>query len=113
MSRKIDGRDLFERFANPEETFDEDWLQGMQETIRIDGGRVGKQEWDSGGPGARAGISCVYLLGIFFSRRTRPVCLVHSASSLKLRRPLASWASMKRQQVSGWLLNIELKQKKR
>ena len=37
MSREIDNRDLFERFAKPEETYDEDWVEGMQEEIRNEG----------------------------------------------------------------------------
>ena len=40
----------------------------MQETIREEGDRVGINEWDSGGPGAGAGVSYVYLFrDLFFS----------------------------------------------
>jgi hypothetical protein len=71
MAREIDGRDLFERFAKPGETYDEDdedWMEGMQEAIRREGDRVGRQEWDSGSPEAGAGVSYVYLFrGLFFS----------------------------------------------
>jgi hypothetical protein len=71
MSREIDSRDLFERFAKPGETYDEDddeWMEGMQEAIRNEGDQVGRNEWDSGGPGAGAGVSYVYLFrGLLFS----------------------------------------------
>ena len=68
MSREIDSRDLFEHFAKPEETYDEDWVEGMQEAIRNEGDRVGRQEWDSGSPAAGAGVDYVYLFrDLFFS----------------------------------------------
>ena len=68
MAREIDSRDLFERFAKPEETNDEDWMEGMQEAIRNEGDRVGRKEWDSGSPAAGAGVSYVYLFrDLFFS----------------------------------------------
>jgi hypothetical protein len=66
MSREIDGRDLFERFAKSEETYDEDWMEGMQEAIRSEGDRVGRKEWDSGSPAAGAGVSYVYLFRDLF-----------------------------------------------
>jgi hypothetical protein len=68
MSREIDGRELFDRFAQPKEKYDEEWTESMQETIREEGDRVGINEWDSGGPGAGAGVSYVYFFrDLFFS----------------------------------------------
>jgi hypothetical protein len=68
MAREINGRGLFDRFAKPGEKYDEDWTESMQETIRSEGDRVGRNEWDSGGPGAGAGVSYVYLFrDLFFS----------------------------------------------
>ena len=71
MSREIDGRDLFERFAKPEETYDEDWMEGMQEAIRNEGDRVGRNEWDSGShlEQLRPGVSYVYLFRGRFSQK--------------------------------------------
>jgi hypothetical protein len=43
-------------------------MKGMQEAIRNEGDQVGKQEWDSGSPGAGAGVSYVYIFrSLFFS----------------------------------------------
>jgi hypothetical protein len=68
VSREIDGRELFDRVAKPSEKYDEDWTESMQETVRGEGVRVGRNEWDSGGPGAGAGVSYVYLFrDLFFS----------------------------------------------
>jgi hypothetical protein len=90
MSREIDSCELFKRFAKPEETHDEDWMKGMQEAIRNEGDQVGKQEWDSGSPGAGAGVSYVYLFRRFFSQKMTWACMARSTISLKRRRSLAS-----------------------
>jgi hypothetical protein len=53
-------RELFDRVALPSEHFDDEWTENICDLIRSEGCLVGRQEWDSGGPGAGAGIVVVY-----------------------------------------------------
>ncbi len=57
---------LFRLIAKPGERFDESWNDDIVELIRTEGDLVGRQEWDSGNPGAGAGSVDVYLFrGVF------------------------------------------------
>lgn len=59
---------LFDRFGKPGESFDDDWLESLYEAIRDDGDLVGANYWDSGDPGAGAGVSSIYQFGgLFFA----------------------------------------------
>jgi hypothetical protein len=64
MSNQMDDREVFNLLANPNEQYDEDW--SMEAAVRDEGTRVGLNRWDSGDPGAGAGVSYVYLLRDFF-----------------------------------------------
>ena len=63
---ELDPRALFDRAALPGEQFDDDWIENVWDLIRSEGRLVGRQEWDSGGPGAGAGTDNVYLFRGFF-----------------------------------------------
>jgi hypothetical protein len=61
-------QELFKRFAKPGETLDDDWIEAMEQTIVEEGELVATQAWNSGGPGAGAGVSFVYKYrGLFFT----------------------------------------------
>lgn len=67
-NRDLDGEALFAMVARPDERFDEDWLEEVQELILEEGVIVGLQDWDSGGPGAGAGTVNVRLFrGVFMA----------------------------------------------
>ena len=58
--------ELFRRFSNPGEKLDDDWMEAIEETITDEGEIVASHSWDSGGPGAGAGVDLVYRFrGIF------------------------------------------------
>jgi hypothetical protein len=56
----LDFRQLFDRVALADERFDDDWIDDVCEAMRAKGCLVGRQDWDSGGPGAGAGTVDVY-----------------------------------------------------
>jgi hypothetical protein len=59
---------LFERFAKPGEKFDEEWIDNFDEIIIEEGDVVGTHSWNSGNPGAGAGMTIVYRFkGLFFT----------------------------------------------
>ena len=62
MQMDASDKEMFNRFAKPGETFDEDWLDQLHETIRED--VIAAKYWDSG-----AGSDAVYVYeyhGMFF-----------------------------------------------
>jgi hypothetical protein len=59
MLRVVDARSLFNRIAEPGEQFDEEWSDAFGK-ISNEGNLVARQEWDSGTPGAGAGVQYVY-----------------------------------------------------
>jgi hypothetical protein len=68
MRKELDFRELFNRIGSVTEQFDDDWVDEIQDLIYEDGRLVGRQEWDSGGPGAGAGTVDVYhFRGVFIS----------------------------------------------
>jgi hypothetical protein len=67
MLRIVHAQALFSRVAKPGERFDEDWSD-VFEKISSEGDLVARQEWDSGAPGAGAGVQYVYeFRGLFFA----------------------------------------------
>jgi hypothetical protein len=57
---------LFKLVGAPSEKFDDAWRDNIDELIRDEGDLVGRQEWDSGNPGAGAGVIDVVLFrGVF------------------------------------------------
>jgi hypothetical protein len=67
MRKELDPDELFRRVAKPGETLDEEWVETCNDLVREEGRLVGEHHWDSGGPGAGAGIDSIYLFrGLFF-----------------------------------------------
>ena len=67
MQKEIDYRELFNRLAEPEEQFDDDWMEYIDDKI-YEGKLVARREWDSGGPEAGAGVVDVRKFrGLFFA----------------------------------------------
>jgi hypothetical protein len=68
MRKEIDYRELFNRLAEPGERFDDAWIEDIHERMITEGVLVARHEWDSGGPGAGAGVVDVYKFrGAFFA----------------------------------------------
>jgi hypothetical protein len=66
MRNELDYRELFDRVAQADECFDDEWIEDVDDLIRSQ--LTGRQEWDSGGSGAGAGTVDVYQFrGIFIS----------------------------------------------
>jgi hypothetical protein len=60
--------ELFALLARPGEKLDDEWIETAEEIIRQEGEVVGRQDWNSGGPGAGAGSIKVYRFrGVFIS----------------------------------------------
>ena len=67
MQKEIDYHELFTRLAEPGERFDDDWIEDIEGKI-YEGELIARHEWDSGGPGAGAGVVDVYKFrGLFFA----------------------------------------------
>ena len=59
---------LFHHFAKPGEKFDEAWVEAFEERIITEGDVVAAHYWDSGSPGAGAGVISIYFFeDLFFS----------------------------------------------
>jgi hypothetical protein len=57
---------LFDRVALANERFDDEWIEDVCDLMRDKRCLVGRQDWDSGGPGAGAGTVDVYQFrGVF------------------------------------------------
>jgi hypothetical protein len=68
MTKELNPHELFHRVAVKGEELDDEWIDDVGEIIRSEGQLVGRQEWDSGGPGAGAGTVDVYQFrGLFIS----------------------------------------------
>jgi hypothetical protein len=66
VDNSLDDRELFNQVALPNERYDDEWIEDVDDMIRSEGRLVGRQEWDSGGPGAGAGTVDVYQFrGVF------------------------------------------------
>jgi hypothetical protein len=76
IDNTLDFRKLFDRVALPDERYDDEWIEALDDMIRSEGRLVGRQEWDSSGPGAGADTVYVYQFrGVFISddELVRPV----------------------------------------
>jgi len=68
MEKEIAYRTLFDRFAKLGETFDEQWIERFEDIIIEEGEVVGMHSWNSGNPGAGAGVTYIYRFrGLFFT----------------------------------------------
>src|SRR5271165_2829772 len=68
MEKETAYRKLFDEFAKPGETFNEEWIEEFDNTIIEEGDVVGSHSWNSDNPGAGAGITFIYRFrGLFFA----------------------------------------------
>ena len=68
MENEIAYRKLFDRFGEPGDEFGEEWIETFEETIIEEGEVVGSHSWNSGNPGAGAGMTLIYRFrGLFFT----------------------------------------------
>jgi hypothetical protein len=68
LDKEIAYRELFNRFAKPGETLDDDWIDTFDDIIIKEGGVVATHSWESDNPGAGAGTTLIYRFrGLFFT----------------------------------------------
>ena len=68
MDKEAVYRNLFDSFAEPGEKFDEEWIDNFDEIIIEEGQVVASHSWNSGNPGAGAGMTIIYRFrGLFFT----------------------------------------------
>src|SRR5271165_898606 len=68
MDKEFTYRALFDQYAKPGEKFDGGWIEEFDSTIVEEGDVVGKYFWNSGNPGAGAGVTYIYRFrGLFFT----------------------------------------------
>jgi hypothetical protein len=61
-------RPLFNRFAQPGDKFDEEWVEEFEDAIIEEGEVVATHSWESDNPGAGAGMTLIYRFqGLFFT----------------------------------------------
>jgi hypothetical protein len=61
-------RILFNRFAQPDDKFDEEWVERFEDAIIEEGEIVATHSWESDNPGAGAGMNLIYRFkGLFFT----------------------------------------------
>jgi hypothetical protein len=68
MDKEIAYRTLFNRFAQPNDEFGEEWVEEFEVAIIEEGEVVGSHSWESDNPGAGAGMTLIYRFkGLFFT----------------------------------------------
>jgi hypothetical protein len=68
MDNEAACRALFNRFARPDDKFDEEWTEAFQDAVNEQGQVVGAHSWESDNPGAGADMILIYLFrGLFFT----------------------------------------------
>jgi hypothetical protein len=68
LDKEIAYRELFNRFAKPGETFDDNWIDTFDDIIIEEGEVVTTHSWESDNPGAGAGMTLIYSFrGLFFT----------------------------------------------
>ena len=68
MDNDIAYRTLFNRFAQPDDKFGEEWVEAFQDAVIEYGQVVGSHSWESDNPGAGAGMTLIYRFqGLFFT----------------------------------------------
>jgi hypothetical protein len=69
MDNETAYRALFNRFARPDDKFDEEWVEAFQDALIEQGQVVATHSWESDNPGAGADMIFIYLFrGLFFTR---------------------------------------------
>jgi hypothetical protein len=68
VDNEIAYRSLFNRFAKPDDKFDEEWVENFDDAIIEEGEVVATHSWESDNPGAGAGMTLIYRFkGLFFT----------------------------------------------
>ena len=68
MDNAIAYRTLFNRFAQPDDKFGEEWVEKFEDAIFEEGEVVATHSWESDNPGAGAGMTLIYRFhGLFFT----------------------------------------------
>ena len=68
MDNEIAYRTLFNRFAQPDDKFGEEWVEEFEDAIINEGEVVATHSWESDNPGAGAGMTLIYRFhGLFFT----------------------------------------------
>jgi hypothetical protein len=68
LDKEIAYRELFNRFAELGETFDDNWIDTFDDIIIEEGEVVGSHSWESDNPGTGAGTTLIYRFrGLFFT----------------------------------------------
>lgn len=68
MDNETACRTLFNRFAQPDDKFDEEWVEEFEDAVIEEGGVVAAHSWESDNPGAGAGMTLIYRFkGLFFT----------------------------------------------
>jgi hypothetical protein len=68
MDNEITYRSLFNRFAQPDDKFDEECVEEFEDAIIEEGEVVAAHSWESDNPGAGAGMTLIYRFkGLFFT----------------------------------------------
>ena len=68
MENEIAYRTLFNRFAQPNDKFGEEWVEKFENAIIGEGEVVATHSWESDNPGAGAGMTLIYRFqGLFFT----------------------------------------------
>jgi hypothetical protein len=68
MDNETAHRALFNRFARPDDKFDEEWVEAFHDAVIEEGEVAGSHSWESDNPGAGAGMTLIYQFhGLFFT----------------------------------------------
>ena len=68
MDNEFAYRTLFNRFAQPDDKFGEEWVEKFEDAIFDEGEVVATHSWESDNPGAGAGMTLIYRFhGLFFT----------------------------------------------
>src|SRR5580693_2285712 len=69
MDNVIAYRSIFDRFAQPDDKFDEEWVENFDDAIIEEGEIVATHSWESDNPGTGAGMTLIYRFrGLFFTQ---------------------------------------------
>jgi hypothetical protein len=88
MRKEIDYRELFKRFAEPEERLDDNWIEYIDEKMSAQGQLIARHEWGGGGPELVLVWWMFINFEICFSLRMTSAIMVHTKGSLRRLKPL-------------------------
>jgi hypothetical protein len=70
MDNETAYRALFNRFARPDDKFDEEWVEAFQDAVIEQGQEVRSHSWGSDNPGGGADMILIYLFRVLFFTST-------------------------------------------